>query len=303
MVFREVPSRPEARSEARARLDGAMRRPRRGRQRFPALLAAAVVALSVVVVPMMVARWQPNAAAQALERIASLEGTVLPELDSGSVIYREYRELRRDERVDLASGNRYTIVLELQVEEWISSDLSRRRLDTVDSVSFASEDDRIAWVAAGRPSLPESGDVVESLLTPGELDYIAEELVPNNPSSLDEALGNGSLGVRSQDGPGVFLLIGDLLAQGNLGQDQRMALLDVASDLDGIELVGTVTDPTGRLGLALSVEDGPVETELIFDEASGDLLASVTRDARGEFWTAYLATDVVQVPPGDPTAG
>jgi hypothetical protein len=194
-------------------------------------------------------------------------------------------------------------VVDKDVEEWISADLSGRRRETVVSVSFRTKEDRATWIEAGRPPLPEPGEVLESLFAPGDLDYIPAQLVPADPPALEEALRNGSLGVRSQDGPGVFLLIGDLLAQGNLGQEQRMALLDVATDLEGIELIGTVTDPTGRLGLALSVEDGPVETELIFDEANGDLLASVSRDAQGEFWTAYLATDVVQVPRDDPTAG
>jgi hypothetical protein len=76
--------------------------------------------------------------------------------------------------------------------------------------------------------------------------------LPSDPdalySRLERAAGGSGSGLYEQ----MFTLIGDALRETASSPRQRAALYEVASRLPGIHLIGEVTDPVGRRGLAVA---------------------------------------------------
>jgi hypothetical protein len=282
-----------ARAAAASRLDLAMRPPsdRRGRR----LVAVAALIAAAVVLALPVTRMGRPAVADELERIAMLEPAVLADIPPGTVLHREFRELRREERSDIVSGATYGFVVEVATEEWIGRDRSAVRIERVRAVSLPTDADRAAWVAAGEPPLPRPGDVREIRFEPGEYAFVPSERVPSDPEALEAALRSGSIANRPTGDRDVFLLIGDLLAQHTMPAPTRDALLDVATQLDGIVALSDVRDPLGRPGTAFAVNEGSAETQLIFDPSTGTLLAwkTVSADGSETSWGAYLVSELV----------
>jgi hypothetical protein len=75
----------------------------------------------------------------------------------------------------------------------------------------------------------------------------------------------------------MLVLVGDLLHETVAPPEFRAALFRVAARIPGVELVGKVTDPAGRPGLAVartSADSGYLKRdEMIFDPHTSELLA------------------------------
>jgi hypothetical protein len=170
-------------------------------------------------------------------------------------------------------------VLVPRVEEfWFGPD-SGRVVQTSGRPEFLSERDRRNWIVAGRPELREpvySG----AHPTPERLELPAE------PDRLYERLERQARGYSECVHPQMFTLVGDALRDGGATPAQRAALYEVAARIPGVELVGQVTDPAGRPGMAVAMRhevDGILQT-LVFDPETSALLAEEERTlAQNEF--------------------
>ncbi|HWH11274.1 MAG TPA: CU044_5270 family protein [Solirubrobacteraceae bacterium] len=116
---------------------------------------------------------------------------------------------------------------------------------------------------------------------------------------------------------GSFTIIGDLLRETNLSPALRSALYTVAATLPGVRLLGTVVDPLGGRGLALTMlafvprGQPPVRDELIFDPRTSALIGESRTLTDGDpahdlpagttSWSAYT-TRIVNALPAKPPA-
>jgi hypothetical protein len=71
----------------------------------------------------------------------------------------------------------------------------------------------------------------------------------------------------------MFNAVGDYLRETATTPAQRAALYEVAASIDGVELLGAVTDSAGRTGTAVAIDDAEqgVRHTLVFDPDTGVL--------------------------------
>jgi hypothetical protein len=189
----------------------------------------------------------------------------------------------------------------LSIQTWIAADGSGYRQTTVGAVRFASEQDRAAWETDGKPPLPAPGDVRTERYSPADAPWFDASSLSSDANQLEASLrADPSL---TNDGQ-IYDRIGNLLAQGDSHPDLRAALFEVASSLDGIELLGSREDPRGRAGTAIAIDANGQRVELVFDPNSSRLLAIDTYDLLPDgsvgplnSWTAFEATQVVDTGP------
>jgi hypothetical protein len=278
-AFGEPEDDPMALERARARLLEAIHAEGRGRashrRRFllPASAAAALaaaVAIVVAVVPM----GGTAAAAAELRRLGAIASSrQLPEVGPGEFLLVVTDELRPETTIDTATGSSYTVVSRLQLRTWIARDGSSVRRTEVLSSELASEADRSVWEQAGRPDLPRAGDVREESSRSAEFTWVDLSRLPHEPAELLAALRSGSIVPRLRGDDEAFLLIGQLLAQGNASPGLRASLFEAAARLEGVQEVGSRVDPLGREGLALAIDGPSLRTQLIFDPETAELQA------------------------------
>jgi hypothetical protein len=196
-------------------------------------------------------------------------------------------------------------------ETWWALDGESRTRETLGRPRFLGPAERDVWVANGRPKLPGPSVHINnespgtSDRSDGWLPMTYEQIVelPTDLAQLNDVLSerlyagqpNGSCPTppgwdrrrplgrcphrpvtdRDQFGAIVFLL-----TNYPLPAQLRSALYQALTRLDGIELIGEVTDLAGRRGVGVTI--GPPDEEkwfprrlvLIFDPASGRLLGS-----------------------------
>jgi hypothetical protein len=194
-------------------------------------------------------------------------------------------------------------------ESWISFDGSRRGRvrDVSGKPRFVSADQRAGWAAAGSPPLPQTGRVEDSGLSSGAM--LDASGLPTDPLKLRHLI--EARKIRGVEGPPgeaeTFTLIGDMLRESYLPSDVRAAIYRLTAELPGVELLGEVHDPVGRLGTGIAFTDRKRGTrhELIFDPATSALLGereSIVRSAPYGFkappgtqigYAAYLESKVV----------
>jgi RNA polymerase sigma-70 factor (ECF subfamily) len=182
-------------------------------------------------------------------------------------------------------------------EIWLGPDGGRIRQSSGEP-RFLSERDREQWIAAGRPELREPA--WEGSTEPAQsLD------LPSDPDALYQRLEHDAAGHPEGVYEEMFTLVGDALRETSASPEQRAALYEVAARLPGVQLVGRVTDPAGRPGLAVAMThpaDG-VRHALVFDPETSALLAEEQLALPGnEFgypegeligYATYLETGVV----------
>jgi hypothetical protein len=185
---------------------------------------------------------------------------------------------------------------------------------------FLNGTERAAWVAAGRPDLglpnterysPNERQLVAGI---GWLPSSYQDLVelPTNPMRLLAAL---SERIRTYQPPGLrtyqrhpnqphqlFGTIAYLLEHYPLPAALRAALYQALTRLDGVELVGEVTDLAGRRAVSVAIgvdqslpESLPERHELLLDPATGRLLGArsvLTRTVPG--WRLPVGTVIDQ---------
>jgi hypothetical protein len=103
----------------------------------------------------------------------------------------------------------------------------------------------------------------------------------------------------------MFVLVGDDLRETSASPAERAALYEVAARIPGVELVGSVTDPAGRTGVAVAMTDttNHMRQTLIFDPQTAQLLAEEQTVVAGNVFgwpagalvgrTIYLVHEVV----------
>ena len=135
--------------------------------------------------------------------------------------------------------------------------------------TFLTPHDRETWIALGRPLTTVVGESNNTLTPEPAL------TLPTAPDALfaelrKQAEGNGN-GVY----PEMFTLVGDALRETGASPAQRAALYDVAARIPGVQLLGSVRDPAGRLGTGVAL-DSPanhMRQTLVFDPDTSALLA------------------------------
>jgi hypothetical protein len=137
-------------------------------------------------------------------------------------------------------------------------------------------EDKAKWEAARRPPLGGSGRSDESFGTEG-LHYQDFSEFSINPDELYDQIRNQAEGHGSSTDSEMLVLVGDLLRETVAPPNLRAGLYRVAARIPGVELVGEVTDPAGRKGIAVartSNDSGYLErVELVFDPDTSELLA------------------------------
>jgi hypothetical protein len=191
-------------------------------------------------------------------------------------------------------------MVRLSISTWVASDGSAFRRERVLSWRFASEADRLAWIQDGEPG-PEMDR--EYALPPDQSPIHDVAGLPADPDRLLELLRSGAIVERPPGDDQVFIVIGELLAQGVAPPDVRAALFEVAARLEGVRLDGEVEDPLERPGVGVSLDGPTYDTRLVFDPDSAQLLAIelYEPDPRGTeqltSWTAAFPTTVVDEAP------
>ena len=155
------------------------------------------------------------------------------------------------------------------------------------------------------PNLPRAGDIQEESSRSDGYFWVDLSELPREPAELLAALRSGSIVPRSPGDDQVFLLIGDLLAQGDASPEVRATLFEAAARLEGIEVAGAVIDPLGRDGIAVAIDDASLRTQLVFDPQTADLLSIELYPIRADgsigslrSWRAFHPATVVDPPPG-----
>jgi hypothetical protein len=274
---------------------GTERRP--PRRRFPrlALPAVAVIAavvIAVLFVPIPGARRGESAAVaevlHAAARVAARQPqTVLP---AHGYRYTKSKDAYRVlyDACSLPSSKRLTcpapppddwafsVLVPHTREIWVASDGSGRLLVKSGEPRFLGPRDKSEWEAAGSPELGRRGTSDESF-GPGGLSYTDFSEYSTEPDELYDQIRRKAEGHGPSTNAEMLVLVGDLLRETVAPPDLRAALFSVAARIPDVELVGEVTDPAGRRGVAVartSDDAGFLErNELIFDPETSELLA------------------------------
>ena len=177
-------------------------------------------------------------------------------------------------------------------EIWVGPDGSGRLVERRGEPIWFGPADRAAWEAEGSPDMrgtpfsdtrfgptPPGVDLSVPQPGPGSLYYQNVDALPTDVGALrhkidERAAANGG-GVTDYE---RFTIVGDLLRETVAAPKVRAALYRVAASLNGVELVGSMTDRAGRAGTAVSMTNdqssrGLERRVLIFDPQTSSLLA------------------------------
>ena len=294
----------EATLAASALAQGADRRPPRRSHRHvwrwagvAAACAAAVAMAGAFLLDGGPAR-PDTAAASALHKAAvvALKQPSPAPLDAGQYVYVKSEGVGLI-TASLANGATVNARATSVREVWMGADSQLR--ETSGKPEFVTAKDRQAWIDAGRPQFYQPGTSTESLGAYKPLD------LPTNPTILYaklklQAIGHGT-GLYNE----MFVLVGDDLRETATLPAVRAALYEAAARIPGVELMGNVTDPAGRPGVAVAMTDttGHTRQVLTLDPKTSQLLDDAeTVTAGNQFgWpdgtlmgrTTYLVNAVV----------
>ena len=236
-----------------------------------ALAAAVAVAAGVVLFGADGAG--PSPAAAAMLRHAARTAAQQPATDppaSGQFVYTK----SEGSVVNTAAihGQAINFYERVTREAWIGPDGSGRLRESHSPPRFVTTADRDAWVAAGKPDLSGNGNSDETFPS-GGLSYLDLSKLPTDPAQLKQLIDERKVEGGPPGDAETFTIIGDLLRETYAPPGVRSALFTIASQLPGVQLVGTVQDELGRSGTAVAYVSNGVSHELIFDPQSSALLA------------------------------
>lgn len=257
----------------RARLDVAIREQQRRRRRRRLIPAAAGIAIAAVVGMIIGLFGGSVGAASELRRLGQIAASrSAPDVGRGESLLIASEELRT-EAGEVLGGSEFTVLSRLRIRTWIASDGSGLRRTEVVSSRFPSEADRLAWEEAGRPTIAQGGDVRRETLGQGGFYWVDTQQLPDDPGRLLAELRAGSVARVPSGDEDVFLIVGELLSQGDALPAVRGALFEAAARLPGTVDVGSVPDPLGREGVAVAIDGARLRTQLVFDPVTATLLA------------------------------
>jgi hypothetical protein len=303
-ILGETADDPAALERIRQRLregvaeEGRRGRPPRWSRLLPVAAALGLIAMLAVVVVVPSAREAAAAELRHLGRITSAQKELTPEAGQFLLIRSEDQRLESFRGVGIdVSFDRIT---RLSISTWVAPEGSGFRQELVRSSRFASEADRMAWIDAHTPDFETDR---EYPFPPDQSPIHDVAGLPAAPDRLLDLLRSGAIVERPPGDDQVFIVIGELLAQGVAPPAVRAALFEVAARLEGVRLVGEVEDPLGRPGTGVSLEGPTYDTRLVFDPDSAQLLAielyemDVEGTDRLTSWTAAFPTTVVEEAP------
>lgn len=245
-------------------------------------VGATVVALALVFGSMFLPERRGGETAKAAEILRSTAGVAAQQGDSH--FEGRYRYTRSEIGVLSTEGEgseRFTVLLPFAREMWVAPDGSGRVHEKNNEVSFLRPRDRAAWEAAGRPALWSSGPTDDSHPS-GALRYEDYSRLSTDPDVLFEQVKSRALSDPEVPAPqgapikqGMLMVVADLLSETIAPPKVRAALYEVTARIPDVELIGDVTDPAGRTGVAVGVtsEADSIRQELIFDPETSELLA------------------------------
>lgn len=219
-----------------------------------------------------------DASASAAEVLNTLSKVAADQPVNLTVTANNYRYLRFEGRNMVTSigpnKQRFTALVPKTREIWIAPDGSGRIRETVGSPVFLGKRDRANWQAAGSPPLDIA---LNKDFGPGGLSYEDFSHLPTDPNAL-AAIIRSRAGIPSGPPANVemFVIIGDILREPGAPPEVRSTLYKVAAKIEGVELVGNVTDRAGRRGVAVAMTSdysgARQRLMLIFDPVTATLL-------------------------------
>lgn len=246
---------------------------------------AAALALALVAGSMLLPRGRGGASAEAAEVLrsaAKVAGARPPVSSEGR--YRYTRSENAYLATSVEQAGSFTVLVPHLREMWVAPDGSGRlRDDETGNPIFLGPRDRARWEALGSPALWEFG-TSDDTFEPGGLYYADLTGFSTDPDELYGQIERRAGEPKTSGEPvpkgapsavKMFAIVGDLLRETVAPPELRAALYEVAARIPGVELVGEVTDPAGRTGVAVAMAskaDG-VRREFVFDPETSELLA------------------------------
>jgi len=223
----------------------------------------------------------PSAAAaefQKLAHVAAANGLTTP-LAPGQYEYTKSVSLGQE---TFADSPQFVVNYTGHRQIWIGANGSGRIVQTNSDFVFPTPTDHANWVAQGQPNLA-SGSMNQTFgagqLTNGPTN---EWKLPTDVATLSGLISNRSI----EDGPvgpaEDFVQVGDLLRETNAPAALRSALFQVASQIPGVQLLGSMATPQGATGVGVGYaypaqSDGRYEiSELVFDPTTSQLIGEQT---------------------------
>ena len=254
--------------------------PRRHRRALVGSSAAALLALATGLSSLVIGN-NPSAAAaelQKLAHVAAANGLTTP-LTLGQY---EYTMSLSQGQETFAGKAQFVVNYTGHRQIWIGADGSGRLVQTSSDFVFPTPTDHANWVAQGQPNL--ASGAINQTYGPGQLFN-----GPTNEWKLptDVATLSGLISHRSIEGGPVgpaedFVQVGDLLRETNVPAAVRSALFQVASQIPGVQLLGSMATPQGATGVGLGYTD-PAQSdgrygisELVFDPTTSQLIGEQT---------------------------
>jgi hypothetical protein len=188
---------------------------------------------------------------------------------------------------------------------WIGSDGSGRLKESASHVTFPTTKDYDTWVASGKPNIV--GGQSDEMFGRGGLSTGPVNLwtLTTDPTKLAAEISSRQIESGPAGPAEDFVQVGDLLRETDAPPALRAALFEVASQIPGVVLVGSVSTPTGQHGTALAFVKGTSgdwqeRDELVFDPTTSALVATedlsfntATGASKLITWTSYLTSVVV----------
>jgi len=271
------------------------RRAKHRRHRQQRLIAAPLaVAVVAVALPLSLPKDHggPVSAAAALRATASsaAEQSWTPP-KPGQYWYSESKSMCSEGGGDLKSA---TIYLPLTSESWMAPDSSGRVEQHMGTeITFLTEQDRQAWIDAGRPT-SEAGESDSWTFAPGTGAYnfgagalTLQQLLdlPTDETKLEAMIQKAAHSAGPSPTEETWAIFTDL-APTPLSPAARAALFRVvAANVPDVHYLGPTTDPLGREGVAVARDKGVTTTlvgqvgvrdVVIYDPVTGQLLATQT---------------------------
>lgn len=251
-------------------------RPRLPRRR-PLALVATLAAISVVVWVGLGQRPEDlggrTAAVVLSEAAETAAGAGLPEIGPGEFLYQRTDQI--DRVTSVSDKGVWTALVPRRREVWVGADGSGRILEVPGRPVFPRPRDRTLWMRAGRPRIQGGGSDRE--YGAGRLLPEGFEALPTDPGTLADVLRRDRVDSALPADPGLFVAAADLLSEPLVDPAHRAALYRVVAGIEGVRLLGQVTDPSGRPGVGVAITSRSGNTlqdhVLIFDAETSEVLA------------------------------
>ncbi|MGI5185815.1 CU044_5270 family protein [Dactylosporangium sp. CA-152071] len=227
----------------------------------------------------------PSAAsAGCLDQIAGDMGAAPHDTAKGAYEYLRTSSLS-GRTVQMKDGGFARASYRVETSTWTAGDGSQRRTAMVVQLAFPDETSE-AYFRANPGQLPKAVSRAEDV----PADQVSRASVP----AADPLAMAAALYQPRENGPSQALVgAGDLVRARVLDAEHRAALLRFLARTDGVTCAGTMTDPIGRTGVAVTAPQGagplpspgdhPAQV-LVVDPATGEILAAGTTDTGGVTW-------------------